>query len=141
MSQHALEGAVGVAFADQPDAGDGAGIDHRIEGPVVRAQADGVEGIAARLDADDGLDPLGADRFEGERKDERLRDRLDGELDGAVADLVDEAVDRRGGNAEVVRIGEREFGNVRCDLAAIVLRELRMAARQKSGEGKLSEDI
>lgn len=47
-----------------------------------------MEGIAAWFDTHDGLDPLGADRFEGESEDEGLGGRLDGELDGAVADLV-----------------------------------------------------
>ena len=134
---HALEGAVGIAFADQPDAGDRARVDHRVEGPVVRAQADGVERIPARLDAHDRFDPFGAEFIEGESEHESLRNRLDTELDGTVADLVDEPVDRRGGNAEMVRIGKCQLGNVGGDLAAIVLREVRVAVRQESREGKL----
>jgi hypothetical protein len=129
---HALEGAVGIAFADQPDAGDRACIDHRVEGPIVRAQADGIERIAARLHANDGFDPFRAELIEGEREYERLRNRLDGELHGAVADFVDEPVDCRGGNAEMIRIGKCQFGNVGSDLAAIILREISVAVRARN---------
>ena len=57
-----LEGAVALGLVDQAGAGDRAGIDHRIERPVVGVEPDRVEGVAARLDADHGLDALGAER-------------------------------------------------------------------------------
>ena len=136
--QQPVEGTILLAFADQAGARDRAGIDHRVEGPIVRTQPDGVEGIAARLDSHDRFDPLGADRLQRQGKHKRLGDRLDREFDSAVADLVHVTIDRRDGDAEVRRVGERELGNVRGDLAALVPGILRMAAREEAGERELS---
>ena len=82
-----------VDLMDQPGAGNRAGIDHRIERPVVVGEPDRIERLAARLDADRGRDPLLADHFQRQRKHERLGHRLDGERHRAVADFVDVAVD------------------------------------------------
>ena len=120
-----------LRLVDQPGTGDGAGIDHRIERPVVWPQPDRVKRIAARLDADHGLDLLGAKQFQGQREDEGLGDRLDGEKHVAVADLVDVAVDGRQADAEMVRIGLFQLGNIVGERAAIVVLQLRMTTDQE----------
>ncbi len=53
-----VEGAVALGVVDQPGAGDRAGIDHRVERMVVGIEADRIEGVARRLDADHALHPL-----------------------------------------------------------------------------------
>ena len=53
----ALERGRALGLMDQPGAGDRAGIDHRVERPVVVGQPDRVERLAARLDADRGRRP------------------------------------------------------------------------------------
>lgn len=116
---------------DQTGTGDGPGIDHRIERPVVGPQPDRVERIAARFDADHSLDFLGAEQLQRECEDESLGDRLDGEKNAAVADLVDMAVDGRQADAEMVRIGLFQLGNVVGERTAIVLLQLRMTADQE----------
>src|SRR5262249_45268029 len=102
---NALEGSGSVDLVDQAGTGDRAGIDHGIERFVVVGEPDRVEGLAARLDADGGSNPLFPDQIQCERKDERLRDRLNGELDGTVAGLIDMAVDGDETYAEMSRIG------------------------------------
>src|SRR5664280_883209 len=109
---HALESAGPIDAVDQARAGDRPGVDHRIEWPVVRGQADGVERLAAWLYSDLGFDPLRADKVQRQREDEGLRDGLDGEFDRAVAGLVDVAVDGREADAEMRRIGLAQFRDV-----------------------------
>jgi hypothetical protein len=71
----------------------------------VRLQADGIECIARRLDADLAPYRLGAMVFESDAVDQRLRDRLDRELLARRADFVDLAVDGGDGDAEPVGVG------------------------------------
>ena len=51
-----FEGVVAPGLMDQPGTGDRPGIDHRVEGVVFGVEADRVEGIAGRLDADRAFD-------------------------------------------------------------------------------------
>ena len=122
---------------DQAGTGDRAGIDHRIERPVVVGQPDRIERLAARLDADRRRHAFFADQFERKRKHESLGDRLDGERHPAVADLVDMAVDGNERDAEMRGIGALQLGNVIGDRAEIVRFEFLVASLQKALERRL----
>jgi hypothetical protein len=89
----------------------------------VRLQADGVEGIARRLDTDLSPNRLGAMVFEGDAVDQRLGDRLDRELLARRADFVDLAVDGGDGDAEPVGVGLLQLRDVAGHLAAAELAE------------------
>ncbi len=71
---------------------------------------------------DHSLDFHGAEQLQRECEDESLGDRLDGEKNAAaVADLVDMAIDgHRQADAEMVRIGLFQLGNVVYERTAIV---------------------
>ena len=86
--------------------------------PVLRLEADRVEGVARRLDADLSPHRLGAAVLEGDAVDQRLGDRLDRERLARRADLVDLAVDGGDGDAEPGRVGLRQLGDIAGDLAA-----------------------
>ncbi len=130
--QDALKGAVTLRVADEARTGDRAGIDHRIERQVGGVQPNRVEGIAARLDTDRRFDSFRADRLERQREDEGLGNRLDGERHQPVAHLVHVAVDGGDADAEMRRIRLGQFRDVIRQLAAEILRELAVAAPQKS---------
>ena len=51
-----VERGVALGLLDQAGTGDRTSVDHRIERLVVRRKSDGVEGFAARFDADRGAD-------------------------------------------------------------------------------------
>jgi len=116
----ALEGAVALDAADESRTGDGAGVDHRIEWPVVGVEADRIERFAARLDPDGLLDALVAERVEREGKDERLGDRLDGEGRRTVSDFVDVPVDGAERSPEVLGNGARQLRNIARHLSRCV---------------------
>jgi hypothetical protein len=109
---NALEGESAVDLMNQPGTGDRAGIDHRVERPVVVGQADRIERLAARLDADRSGYALLADHVERTRKHEGFRNRLNGERYGAIADLVDVAINGDETDAEMRRIGALQLGDV-----------------------------
>jgi hypothetical protein len=115
-----VEGIGALGVMDQPGACDCAGIDHRIEGMVVGIEADRVEGVAGRLDADRTFHPFGAERIQRQREYERFRHRLDREGDAAIADLIDMAVDGGEADAEMRRIGLAQFRNVVGDVAGVL---------------------
>lgn len=130
----AVERLAAARLVDQSGAGDRAGIDHRIVGPVIGAKPDRVEGIAARFDADDRLDFVGAQHFQRQGKDEGLGDRLNGEWHGAVADFVDVAVDSGEADAEMRRIGLLQLRNVVGHRATMIAFEFRVALDQKAAQ-------
>ena len=103
---------------DQTGAGDRAGIDHRIEGMVFGIEADRIEGIAGRLDADRVFHPRRAERIQRQREHERLRHRLDREGYPGVADLIDVPVEGGEADAEMIGVGLAEFRDVVGDGAA-----------------------
>jgi hypothetical protein len=97
----ARQARLGARPADERRDGDRAGVDHRVHRPAgLRLEADGVERVARRLDADLAPHRLGALVLEGDAVDQRLGDRLDRELLARRADLVDLAVDGGDGDAE-----------------------------------------
>ncbi len=102
-----------------------------LNGRLSGAQPDRIERIAARLDADHGLDPFGADRFERQRKHEGLRDRLDRERHGGVADFVDVAIHGCERDPEMARVGLLQFRDVIGNRAATLVCERRMRLREK----------
>jgi hypothetical protein len=97
---------------DQARAGDGTGIDHRIERMVLRIEADRVEGVARWFDADRAFDPCGAQRIQCQREHERLRHRLDGEGNPGIADFVDVTVEGGEADAEMIGVGLAEFMDI-----------------------------
>ncbi len=113
--------AIGGAMAgDESRRGDGARVDQGIAGAAAAGlEADLVEGLARRFDADlrehGGLAAI----VEGEAVDEGLRDRLDREGLARIADLVELAVDGREADAEPARIGLPELGDVGRHLAVL----------------------
>ena len=116
--------ASGLSPVHQRGGGDGAGVDHRVHRPAgVRLQADGVEGVARRLDADLAPHLLGATVLEGDAVDQRLGDRLDRERLARRADLVDLAVDGGDGDAEPGGVGLGQLGDVAGHLAAAEVAE------------------
>ena len=117
---------------------DRAGVDHRIERPAaLPVEADRVERVAARLDADLAHHRVAAVILEGERVHERLRDRLDGERLAGVADLVHVAVDRRDRDPEPARVGVRELRDVARHVAVVAPRVLAMQRAEIRGQGML----
>ena len=133
----ALERRCAIDLMDQSGTGDRAGIDHRIERPVVVGQPDRIERLAARLDADRRRDALFADHFQRKREHERLGYRLDGERHGAVADFIDMAVDGDEADAEMRGIGPLQLGDIVGDRAGIVGSEFFVASGQKALERRL----
>ena len=78
---------------------DGAGVDHGVERALAaRLEADLVERLTARFDADATLHLVEAAILDRHRVDERFADRLNGELRLGVTGAVDHAVD--GGDCE-----------------------------------------
>ena len=132
-----FEGAVALGLVDQPGAGDGAGVDHRIEGMVVGIEADRIEGIAGRLNADFAFHPRCAKRVQRQREHERLRHRLDGEGNPGVADLVDMAVEGGEADAEMIGIGLAEFWDIVGDAAAVLGGKIRMAGGEEPQQRRL----
>ena len=97
------------------DAGDRdrAGIHHRIEGPIgIGIEEDGVEGVAARLDADPLQHRVTSGELQRQAIHEGLRHRLDRERKVGVADrveLADLGCDR---DPEPLRIDRGELRDV-----------------------------
>jgi hypothetical protein len=133
----AFERVSTVDLMDQAGTGDRAGIDHRVERPVVVGQADRIERLAARLDADGRRHPLFTDHVERKREHEGFGDRLNGERHRAVADLINVAIDGDEGDTEMLRIGALQLGNVIGDRTGIVRFEFFVTARQKVLERRL----
>ena len=108
--EHALE-RVRRDRREQPGAGDGPGVDHRVERRAgALAQADLVERLAARLDADAGAHRLGPQPLQRDAVGQRLGDRLDRERHARVAGLVDAAVDRHEAHAQIRGIRQASSG-------------------------------
>ncbi len=99
---------------------DGARIDHRvIRAHGLRLQFDGVEGIAARLDTYVFQRSVPPEFLQRHLKCEGLADGLNGKLLLRVPGAAHQTVYRRHGNAEVVGICLRKFGNVSCYFSLI----------------------
>ena len=106
---------------DQRGGDDRAGVDHRVERYArARLQGDRVERLAAGLDVDVLTHSLFPDRLQGEGESERLGDRLDRELLAGVADFIDGATGGHDTDAEQVRVGRAELGDVRSDFTGRV---------------------
>ncbi len=106
--QHAREALRRRVAGHQRRRGDRAGVDHRVARAgqvrsVFRLQADGVERVTRRLDADLGHDRVAAPVGQRQAVGERLGHRLDGERGARVADLVDVPVG--GGHADPEALG------------------------------------
>ena len=78
----------------------------------MRIEHDGVEPIAAWLDADALDHRVAADQFERQAIDESFRHRLDGERVIGVAGRDQLAVDGGARDAEAVRIDCRKLGDI-----------------------------
>jgi hypothetical protein len=128
----AFECVSAIDLMDQSRARDRAGIDHRIERPVVVGEPDRVESLAAGLNADRGGDALLPDRLERKGKHEGLGDRLNGERHGAVAGFIDVAIDGDERDPELGRIGSLQLRDVVGNRTGIICFELLVAAGQKS---------
>ena len=106
------------AARGQARGGDGAGVDHRV-GESLGSQLDRhhrVERQAGGVDAEPVADLAVPERLTHEREQERLGNALDRERVLAVTDAGDLPVHPRDGNAEEVRIGQRERRDVVGDL-------------------------
>ena len=120
--EHAGESLLRRRGDDLARGGDRPGIDHWIEGPpILRMEADGVEGVAAGLDAHLACHGHRAVVVQRKPVDEGLGDRLDREQMPGVADLVDVAVDRGHAEAELFRVGLGQFRNIGRDVALLAL--------------------
>jgi len=125
--ENALELVLARSALHQPGAGDGPGVDHRIDRtPRLRMQADRIEGLPARLHPDFGQHLGSRVVLEREPVNERLGDRLNGEKLTRLADLVDLAVDRRHRDAEVGRVGFGQLRDVVRQLPRMVVLEERV---------------
>ena len=122
---------------DQSRTGDRAGVDHRVERPVVVGEPDRIERLAARLDPNGGRHPLLTDHVERERKHEGLGYRLDGERYPAIADLVDVAVDGHEADAEMRGVGALQLRDIIGDRAGIIRSEFLVACAQKALQRRL----
>ena len=99
------------------------GVHERIERPVrLFVEHDRVERLAGRLDADFLEHRFAAMVFERQAEHERLRHRLNAEQLLVIADVEDLAVDGDDGNAEPIRVGQRQLGNVVGDFAVVARR-------------------
>ncbi len=109
--------ALGMVLAlDEGAGGNGAGIHHRVERPVVLlVEDDGVEGLAGGLDPDAFQHLVTPVILKRQGVDHGLRYRLDGELRFGVADLVEEAVGRCEGDGEAIRRNGSQFRDVACE--------------------------
>lgn len=104
---------------------DRARVDERVGGAASAVlEADGVERLAAGLDAHAREHLLAAVRLEREGEDERLRDRLDREQDAVIAHRCRAAARADDGERERVGVGAGKLGNVVSDLAGILLAHL-----------------
>ena len=101
-----------VTRLDEAGGDDRARVHHRVERPVQVVDHDRVERVARRLDADPLQHRVAALVLERHAEHERLRDRLDGEREVGVAHLVDVAVGGDHADAEPVRVGAPELGDV-----------------------------
>ncbi len=128
----AVECAAAFGLVDQAGAGDGAGVDHRIEWMVVGVEPDRVEGLARGFDADRAFHPRRAQRIQRQRKHERLRHRLDGEGGPGVADFVDVAVDGDEADAELTGVGLAKLRNIVGHGAAGFSQKFGVAVAQES---------
>ena len=131
-----FEGAVAFGLMKQAGAGDGAGVDHRIEGMVVGIQPDRIEGVARRLDTDRAFDACRAQRIQRQREHERLGHRLDREGNPGIADLVDVTVDGGEADAEMIGIGLAEFRDIVGDGAAGLVGKIRVATVEEPQQGR-----
>ena len=96
---------------DQAAGRDCTGIDQRIERRTgLGLQADRIERVARRLDADFREHRVLAVLLQREPVGQRLGDRLDGERLARIADLVDEAVMRGDADAEAIGLDARSSG-------------------------------
>ena len=109
---------VGGVARDERAHDDRARVDHGVQrASGCRLEADRVERLAARLDADVPDDLREARLLEREGEDERLRHRLDRERRLAVAHLVHAAADADERGAEGLGVGVRQLGDVRRERA------------------------
>ncbi len=131
-----FERVIALGLADQPGAGDRAGIDHGIEGMIVGIEPDRIEGIARRFDADRAFHPRRAERVQRQREHEGFRHRLDGEGNPAVADLVDVPVEGGEADAEMIGVGLAELGNIVGDRAAGLRRKVRVTGGEEAQQGR-----
>jgi hypothetical protein len=136
--QQAVERAVAGGAREEGDRGDRADVDHRVERQAgFRREAEGVEGLAGRLDADQPANRLLPEFLEREPVGQRLRDRLDREGPPRVPDLVDGAVASDEADPEPVRVGLGELGDVRRDVALVQMPVARMEAVEIPLDGRV----
>ena len=110
---------------------DGARVDHRIVGaPRDRAELDGIERVAARLDADAGEDLIAATQLERHAVAQRLGGGLDRELEVGIANGVHPAFGGGHGYAKRVRRNVCELGNVVGECAILQGRSARIDVGQ-----------
>ena len=116
--ENPLDLLVGAVAPHEAACGDCTGIDQRIHrSPGLGRQADRVERLAGGLDADLREHAVLGVVLECEAVGERLRHRLDREGLPRVAHLVDVAIAGGDADAEPLRIGPRELGDVVGDRA------------------------
>ena len=103
---------------DERRGGDGPGVDHGVARAAgARLQADGVKSVARRFHAHLGDHLLAAVVLERQSIDEGLRDGLNGEKLLGIAHFVDRPVGGDQANAEPIRVGLGQFGDVGGDLS------------------------
>jgi hypothetical protein len=119
-SVQALPLVFGCVTCYQTGAGDGTGVNHRVARCAgVRIEADGIERVTARLDADPAHHCLDALIGQCLRIDEGLGHRLDGEGLRGVACGVGVAVHGDDAQPEPVGIGTRQFRDVAGQIAVV----------------------
>ena len=105
---------------DQRSDGDGARVNHGIEGPRgLGVQLDGVEGIAARLNTDVFEGFVHAALFQGHLEGKRLAHGLDREFLVPITRADYMAIHRNQADAEVIRVGFAQLGDVSRDGSVI----------------------
>ena len=116
--EHDVEGLVAVLRMEERGDGNRSGVDHRVVRPVrLGLQADRVEGISARFDADVAGDLVVPELFERQPEHQRLGDRLEREGVPGVANLEEAARGGGQGNRKQLRIRSSELRDVCGDLA------------------------
>lgn len=121
---------------DQAAHGDRAGVDHRIErAPGAGVEDDGVEGVAAGLDAHVTEHLVAPEQLQREAVAERLRHRLDRERALGVPARGQTSVDRRERDAECIGLDGGELGDVGRDLPGGVGQASLVDAREPRFQG------
>ena len=111
----------GVNAVDELVDRNGAGVDERVDGTVVAAERELVEGFAGGLHAHDVTHSIESQLLERQRIDEGLGDGLNGKFMLRIARRVDVPGRRAQRHGELVWVGVGELRDVVSDLSPVLV--------------------